>query len=349
MTGRTVLTLLVAVWLGPVVLAQSDRTDEFIRAEMKRQNIPGLSLAIVKDGTVIKAAGYGFANLQTKAPATAETVYRIASVSKQFIATGIMLLTQEGRLSVDDPLRKYLDDVPDLWRGITIRHLLTHSSGLPRDASGFDPWKTQSDAEVIRTAYRTPLTFAPGERSEYGNLNYYALAEVITRVSGRPWSAYMQEKVFRPLDMESTHPTNTRVVFENRAAGYVDNNELRPADDWPALRPSGAYLSTVLDLAKWDAALNTDTILSEASRSAMWTRGTLSNGRDNPYGFGWMIGSFRGRRLVHHSGGMLGFRARFARFVDDGLSIVVLMNLDDVDPDAIVFGLAQIYLPPPAK
>jgi CubicO group peptidase (beta-lactamase class C family) len=325
--------------------AQADRTDIFIKTEMQRQNIPGLSLVVLKEGQIVKAAGYGVANVDLKTPATPETVYKIASVSKQFIASGIMLLVQEGKIGLNDPIRKYLQKSPGTWKTITVRHLLTHTSGLMRDAPGFDPSKIQSDADVIKTAYRGPLRFAPGDRWEYSNLGYFILAEVIRKVSGRPWTEYLSEKGFKPCGMTTTYPTNTGVSLPNRALGYADNDKLQIAADWRALRPSGAFLSTVEDLARWDAALYTDKILTESSRRQMWTPVTLNNGTSHPYGFGWELGSFRGHRLVSHSGGLPGFRAQVARFVDDKLTIIVLMNLDDVDPHAILGGVAAIFLP----
>lgn len=325
--------------------AQVDKVDDYVKAEMKRQNIPGLSLAVIKNDEIIKAEGYGLANIKLKISATPETVYKICSVSKQFIATGIMLLVQEGRLGLDDPISRYLEGTPTTWKAITIRHLLTHTSGIVREAPGFNPFKIQSDADVIKSAYALPLRFQPGERWAYCNTGYFALAEIISKVAGRPWNEYLREKVFRPSGMKTTFPTNTKESLPNRALGYRDNDKLLKAEDWPALRPSGAFLSTVLDLAKWDAVLNTDKILSEATRRQMWTQATLNNGTSYPYGFGWYLGEFRGHKLVHHSGGMPGFRAKFARLVDDRLTIIVLMNLDDVDVDTIVYGIAALYLP----
>jgi len=167
------------LFLAATGVARADEADNFIRAQMKRQNIPGLSLAVIKDGEIIKAEGYGLANIKLKTPAKPETVYRICSVSKQFIATGIMLLVQEGHLGLDDSIGKYLEGTPSTWNAITIRQLLTHTSGLVREAPGFNPFKVQSDAEVIRTAYPLPLSFAPGEKWEYSNVGYFALAEII--------------------------------------------------------------------------------------------------------------------------------------------------------------------------
>jgi len=324
---------------------QADPVDDFIKAEMKRQHIPGLSLAVVKDGKIIKAEGYGLASIKRQITSTPDTVYKIASVSKQFIATGIMLLVQEGRLGLDDPISKYLEGTPATWKAITIRHLLTHTSGIVREAPGFDPFMIKSDSDVIKSAYSQPLRFAPGEKWEYCNTGYFALAEVIRKVSGQPWTDYLNEKVFKPSEMNTTFPTNTKVSVPNRALGYVDNTKLRDADDWPALRPSGAFLSTVLDLAKWDAVLYSDKILNDSTREQMGTPVKLNDGTAYPYGFGWHLGSIRGHRLVHHSGGMPGARSEFARFVNDRLTIIVLMNLDDVDVDSIMRGIALIYLP----
>lgn len=332
------------VLLAGTTVARADETDDFIKAEMQRQRIPGLSLAVVKDGEITKAAGYGVADRKLKTPATPETVYKIASVSKQFIATGIMLLVQEGKLGLDEPISTYLEGTPATWEAITIRHLLTHTSGLVREPPGFDPFKVQSDAEVVKAAYPLQLRFATGEKWEYGNVAYYALAEIIRRVSGQPWTEYLTEKVFTPSGMLSTYPTNTRVRVPNLARGYVDNDKLLDADDWAALRPSGAFLSTVLDLAKWDAILYTDKILSELTRRQMWTPVRLNGGTSYPYGFGWMLNSLKGHRIVHHNGGMPGFRSGFARFVDDKLTIIFLMNLNDVDPGPILQGVAALYL-----
>jgi CubicO group peptidase (beta-lactamase class C family) len=346
MRNRHFAVLAIALSLVTSILAQPARVDDFIKAQMQAQNIPGLSLVVIKSGEIIKAGGYGVADVKRQIPARPDTVYKIASVSKQFIATGIMLLAQEGRLGIGDPISKYLDGTPPTWKDITIRHLLTHTSGLVREAPGFDPNKIQSDAEVIKSAYRLPLRFAPGEKWEYGNLAYFALAEIVRKVSGQPWTAFLDERIFKACGMTATYPTNAEESIPNRARGYVDNNRLLDAPEWPALRASGAFLSTALDLAKWDAALYTDKFLSDSTRREMWTPVTLNDGTLYPYGLGWFVGSLSGRRLVHHSGGMPGFRAAFARFVDDGLTIIVLMNLDDVDRDTIVNGIAAFYLPP---
>jgi len=347
--GVAMLCKLIVAVAFPTLFAAAAHTQvetvaDYVKAEMKRQHIPGLSVSIVKKGKVVLTEGFGLADVERNIPATPETIYRICSVSKQFIATGVMLLVQEGKLGLDDPISKYLNGTPETWKAITIRHLLTHTSGLAREAPGFDPFKIQSDIEVIKSAYPLALRFAPGEKWEYGNTSYFALAEIIRKISGQPWDEYIRENVFRPAGMNMTYSTNTKEHLTKRAQGYSDNEKLRKADDWPALRPSGAFLSTVLDLAKWDSALYTDKILSDTSRREMWSPVRLNNGVSYPYGFGWQLGEFKGQKIVHHGGGMPGFRSKFARLVDDQLTIIVLMNLDDVDVDSIVYGIADRLL-----
>ena len=334
----------LALWITASGSAHADQVDEFIKKEMARQRIPGLSLAVIKDGKTVKSAGYGLADRQRQTPATPATVYKIGSVSKQFVATGIMLLVQEGRLGLDDPISKYLEGTPSAWSPITIRHLLTHTSGIVREAPAFDWNKAQSDADVVQSAYALPLRFKPGDKWEYSNTPYFALAEVIHKVSGQPWENYLTEKVFSPLGMNFTRATNTNTRLPNRAAGYRDNDRLLDAPDWQALRPSGAFFSTVQDLARWDAALDSNRILSESSRRLMWTRVSLNDGSSGPYGLGWYVDELDGHRRVHHGGGIPGFSADFSRFPDAGVTVIVLVNLDDNNIEAIADGVATIYL-----
>lgn len=335
--------VLAALAVAPLV-GQADPVDDFIHAQMAAQNIPGLSLAVLRDGEVLKTAAYGLADRDSGAPATPETVYRIASVSKPIIALGVLLLADEGRLALDDPVTRYLEGAPATWEGITIRHLLTHTSGLIREGPGFEAGKVKPDAEVIRSAYDRPLVFEPGARWEYSNLGYFALADIIRVASGRPWPEFFDEGIFEPLGMASTWPTNTDEPVTNRATGYTDNDRLIPGRDWPALRPSGAFLSTVLDLAKLDAALADGRLLADSTRRAMWTPVTLGDGSPHSFGLGWQLAEVNGRRVAYHTGGMSGFRAGFARLPDDRLSVIVLMNLDDVDVHTILFGVARLYL-----
>jgi len=332
------------------ISAQADQLDDYIKAEMDKQHIPGLSLAIVRDGKVVRAQGYGLANVELNVPATAETVYRIGSVSKQFIASGIMLLVEEGKVSLDDRVGKYLEGTPETWKEITVRHLLSHTSGLARESPAFHPYKDQSNAEIIKAAYALPLLFATGSKWEYSNLGYFTLAEIISKASGQPWQQYISERVFKPLGMTATHTISLKEVVANRASGYDwSKPKVENADILIALRPSGAFDSTVLDLAKWDAALYSDRILKQASREQMWkplaeTTRKNEDGRPTSYGFGWFIDRLDGHTVVFHGGSQPGFRAEFERFVDDKLTIIILTNSDQAKPEGIARRVAAFYV-----
>jgi len=342
---RTPFFALVLLFVTTVA-AQADKVDDYVKAEMQRQHIPGASIAVIKDGKVIKAEGYGLANVELNVPARPETVYKIGSLSKQLIATGVMLLIQEGKMSLDDKISKFLEGTPETWKEITVRHLLTHTSGIVREAPGFDPLKVQNDADVIKTAYPLPLRFAPGEKWEYCNVGYFSLAEIIRKVSGKPWGDYLNERLFTPLNMNATRTTTMTEIIQSRANGYVWRaGKLENASIFLTLRPSGAFLSTVLDLAKWDSALYTDKILKQSALSQMWMPVKLNGGATHPYGFGWELSSVAGHKLVHHGGSLPGFRAQFSRFVDDKLSIVVLTNGDNADPNLMALGIAALYIP----
>ncbi len=308
-----------------------------------------MALAVVRAGKVIKAEGYGVADLEHGIPVTPQTVFKIGSVSKQFLAAGIMLLAQDGRVAVDDPVAKHYAGTPDSWLGITLRHFLTHTSGVMREGPAFDPLKVQPDSVVIRSTFAQPLEFPTGVRYQYCNVCYFTLADIIARVSGKPWDVFLTERVFRPLGMTATRTTTTTELVPRRARGYAwrDSGYVN-AVEYLALRPSGAFLSTVLDLAKWDAALYEDRMLSKASREAMWAPVRLVGGGSSSYGFGWNLDSLDGHWRVHHGGTLPGFRAVITRFPNDSLTVIVLTNADGAPADVIARDVARIYLSPTA-
>ncbi|MGC3979725.1 MAG: serine hydrolase domain-containing protein [Steroidobacteraceae bacterium] len=325
--------------------AHADKVDDYVTTEMSRQHIPGLSIVVLKNGKTVKMKGYGFANLELDTRASPETVFQIGSMSKQFIAAAILRLNQDGKVSLDDSVRKYLEDAPENWQPITVRHLLTHTSGLIREAPDFQTI-TRPDIEAIRATYSTPLSFKPGENFQYSNLGYSVLAEIITRTSQQPWPQYIQERIFAPLAMNATRTTTLSDLVPHRAGGYVwtggkhQNSQSLPG---PGVRPSGAFLSTVNDLAKWDAALYSDKVLSPQQRALMWTAVQLNDGSTRPYGFGWEVSKTGSHRRVHHAGTMLGFRSEISRYIDDGLTVVVLANLFQSSPEKIAAGVAAFY------
>lgn len=352
MTHRILaIILLVTVQFAPVHgqprsrADAPDTVDQFIGAAMAERHIPGVALAVLRGGKTIRAQGYGLADLEHEIPVTPDTVFKIGSVSKQLLAAGILLLAQDGRLNIDDPVAKYVDGAPESWRGISLRHFLTHTSGVVREGPAFDPLKIQPDRLVIASAFSLPLAFPPASKYQYCNVCYFALADIIAQVSGNPWDEFLAERVFRPLGMTSTRTTTTTALVRRRARGYTwrESGHVNAAE-FLAIRPSGAFLSTVLDLAKWAAALDDDRVLTKASRDAMWTAMRLSGGSSANYGFGWQIDTVDGRRRVHHGGSLPGFRAELARFPDDHITVIVLTNADSAQPDTIAAGVARIYL-----
>ena len=327
-----------------------DTVDRYVVAEMERAHIPGVALAVLRGGKPVKIAAYGFADLEHRVPVTPSTVFKIGSVSKQFIATGIVLLQQEGRLGFDDPISKHFVGTPETWSGVTLRHLLTHTSGILREGPAFDPLRVQSDSVVVRSAFTAPLQFPTGSKYQYCNVCYFTLAEVIARTSGKPWEEFLAERVFRPLGMTSTRATSTTALVPHRARGYAwrDGGYVN-AFDFLALRPSGAFLSTIEDLARWDAALYGDGVLTRASRAAMTQPTRLEGGGESGYGFGWYLDSIDGRWRVRHGGTMPGFRAQMTRFPNDSLTVIVLTNADGAQPDALAREVARLYFASPGR
>lgn len=350
-TKRFLLSFLSVFFLVSSILAQAaDKIDDFVKSEMQKQHIPGVSLAVIKNGKITKVKSYGLANVETNVPVTTETVFKIGSISKPIIAMGIMLLVEEGKISLDDKVNKYLEGTPESWKDITIRNLLSHTSGIIREAPGFNPAKIQPDIDVIKTAYPLPLNFTPGEKYEYCNVGYFSLAEIIRKVSGKSWSEFLTERIFKPLGMNSTRTTTFDDIVPHRANAYsFIGNKLTNAEIYSAVRPSGAFLSTILDLAKLEAALNGASFLKPESRKLMWTPFKFNDGKNSVYGLGWRIDEVNGRKRIGHGGTLNGFKSHFARFVDDGVTVIVLTNLDQVDSSEFSSKIAGLYIPTVSK
>ena len=358
--GHRVLAVTCLASFGSLSSAHADKIDEYITIQMRRLHIPGLSLAIIRDGRVTRAHGYGFANLELKAPANTDTVYEIGSNTKQFTAAAIMMLAEEGKVRLEDPITKYFPDAPEAWRKITIRHLLSHTSGIQNHVAvphWLDVFRTNlafetapSRDELLRMFFKLPMEFQPGETWAYDNTGYYLLGIIIEKVSGKSYWEFLEERIFKPLGMTATRSTDPQPIVANRASGYEWKNDR--FENRPILLPAiafsaGSLLSTAEDMAKWDAALYTEKLLKKSSLDQMWTPAVTNDGTDAPfnYGFGWFIDSYHGHRLVQHSGGTPGFSSLIYRFVDDKLTIIVLTNHSDMIIDELAIDLAGICLP----
>jgi D-alanyl-D-alanine carboxypeptidase len=315
--------------------SNSGKVDDLLHAAMSREHIPGLALAVVKDGEILKAQAYGLADVESKTPAKTNTVFRIASVSKQFVATAIMMLVEEGKLSLEDPVSKHLTGTPRRWKRITIRHLLTHTSGIPdflNEDIALDKGITDFDQAVLKAVAHRSLHFAPGNDWRYSNSNYHLLGMIIYKLTGKPYGDFLSERIFRPLGMQQTAVSPKDGNVTGLAVGYEWDKDHFHAGDYVA--PStkayagGGIVSTVLDMAKWDAALYTEKLLKYSSMEQMWTPVRLNDGMKAPYGFGWgTTGRSDGQHLVvSHGGNFTGFSSAIHRAVDDRLTVIVLLN-----------------------
>ena len=330
--------------------AFADKVDDYVKAEMERRKIPGLSLAVVRDGEIVKAQGYGLSNVELNVAAAPETIYQSGSVGKQFTATLAMILVEEGKLGLDDRIGKHIPNAPESWKDITVRHLLTHTSGISNSLyQKIDMRRDYTEDELLQQIMALPLDFAPGERWSYSNPGYVTLGILIHKVSGKFYGDLLREKVFGPLGMTTARVIDEADIIPNRADGYrLVEGELKN-QEWVAPRlnitADGSLYLTVLDMAKWDAALDSEKLLKRDALDLMWTPAKLNDGKTAHYGFGWMIGQARGQRVIRHGGGWQGFSTNIARFVDKKLTVIVLTNLAGADPGSIADAVAALYEP----
>jgi uncharacterized protein YbbC (DUF1343 family)/CubicO group peptidase (beta-lactamase class C family) len=340
--------LLFLLFFPTLSFAQIDSTDIIVKQMMEKQKIVGLSLAVIKNGQPIVNKGYGLANAELNVPITSETVIRLGSVSKQFFTTAIMKLMEEGKLSIEDSVHKFFPDAPETWRPISIKNLMSHTSGLQREAPAYDNNKIQPDIDIIKSAYSLPLVFKTGEKYLYCNLAYFMLAEIIQQVSGTPWQDYIHDKLFIPAGMNNSYLTDFYQIIPNRANGYMHKKDtLINATAMYAIRPSGGFLSTSSDMIKWEKAISEEQIiLKKDNWEKLWQPFIKTSAKADVkeyYGFGWVIDEYKGKKIILHSGANIGFRSVLARFVNDGLSIIILTNTDEANPRANANTLADYY------
>jgi CubicO group peptidase (beta-lactamase class C family) len=330
--------------------AFADSVDEYVETQLKQQKIPGMTIAILKDNKIVKIKGYGFSNLEHQVPAKPETIYQSGSVGKQFTATAVMMLVEEGKIHLDDPVSKYFPDSPDIWKKITIRHLLTHTSGIPDyTAKDVDFRKDYSEDDLLKILMKLPLEFQPGEKWNYSNSGYMLLGFVIHKASGKFYGDLLEERVFGPLGMTTAQVISESDIIPNRAAGYELKDGKLKNQDWvsPTLNTTadGALYLTAVDMSHWAEGLNGNKLLKPESFKQMWTPVKLNNGTSFPYGFGWRLGYQRGHRVIEHSGHWQGFSTGICRYPDFGLTVIALANLADLGSLTIAEEIAGIHEP----
>ncbi|MEP7038244.1 MAG: serine hydrolase domain-containing protein [Acidobacteriota bacterium] len=343
-------TLFVLLFLLFTVSARADEVDKYVRAQIAEQHIPGAAIAIIKNGKVIKIEGYGLASIEFNAPVTTETVFEIGSVSKQITAAAVMLLVEDGKINLDDKISKYLPNTPEAWKDVSVRNLLTHTSGVKSYTSlgGFELSKRYKVNDFIKELSPQLLDFEPGSAYKYSNSGYSLLGYIIEAASGKNYWEFLQTRIFNPLKMNSTANRDPQFIIKHRAAGYEWENGKFVGRDYNLtdLFSAGAIVSTISDMAKWDIALRDETLLKNESKAQIWKPFTLTGGKENPYGFGWNVGEFRGQKLLSHGGQTAGFAANISRYLDSNLDVIVLTNLGTQGlGSAIARGIAKIYIP----
>ncbi|MFN2456146.1 MAG: serine hydrolase domain-containing protein [Pyrinomonadaceae bacterium] len=334
------------------VPVRADGVDDYVHEQLQARHIPGLSLVVVREGKIVKAQSYGLANIELNAPVSIESVFEIGSITKQLTAAAIMLLVEEGKVKLDERINVYLSDLhpPEAWDKVTVRHLLTHTSGIKTYTGlpGFEFSKHLKGEEFVKALSGFPLDFQPGEKWSYSNSGFNLLGLIIEKASHQPYWEFMAARIYKPLGMTATRDRDPVPIVKGRVTGYEWKNGawINRDTDLTDIFSAGATVSTALDLAKWNAALDAERLLKKTSLEQIWTPVRLTDGKTHPYGFGWDVDTVNGHRLISHGGQTAGFSASIARYVDDKLTIIVLCNLGESGVAGKVRqGIAKLYVP----
>lgn len=359
---KVLVSMAMAMALGAATWAQANLTGSLnqlnekvdkLFAQWDKPDSPGCALGVIKDGKFVYKRGYGSANLDYNAPLSPESVFYIASTSKQFTAASILLLVRRGQVSLDDDIRKYFPELPKYEAPITINHLVHHTSGV-RDylelmgmaGRRMDELFANEDA-VELIARQKGLNFKPGERFLYSNSNYVLMAEIVRRASGKSLREFADENIFRPLGMTNTHFNDDRTaVVKNRVVSYapIGNGRFRQFIKTIEAMGDGNLLTTVEDLAKWDQNFYDNKVGGEGFSQQMLTRTKLNNGEEITYAFGLGNEEYKGLKAVAHGGGFMGFRTEMIRFPEQRFTMICLCNVGAANPGALARQVADLYL-----
>jgi len=358
-----VISAVVALALPGVAGAQSapstatgpasaidQRVDGFVRAEMARQKVPGIGLAIVKGGQVLKMSGYGEANVEHHVPVTPETIFQSGSLGKQFTSTLIMLLVEDGKLELDRSIATYLPNAPDAFKAITVRHLLTHTSGIPDYTEDLlDYRRDYTEDELVAKAFTLKLEFPPGSRWNYSNTGYVLLGVIASKVGGKFYGDQLRERLFAPAGMTTARIITEEDIVPNRAAGYrLARGELKN-QNWVAPKlnttADGSLYFSVRDLVAWERVVRTGAILKRESWAQVFAPARLTSGRPYPYGMGWALDTVGRQPVRQHGGAWQGFKTQLTRYLGDDMTIIVLANASQANPGRFVDSIAPIYNP----
>ncbi|WP_347251513.1 serine hydrolase domain-containing protein [Legionella sp.] len=307
--------------------------DQIVAANRKLYSIPGLALAVLQNGKPILLKGYGFADIQSQQAVGTDTLFAIGSVSKVITALGVMMLVQQGKINLDDSVLRYIPNAPQTWQGVTIRQLLSHTSGIPQHQGPYLPWN-----QIWQKMAQTPMQFPPGTSVKYNNFGYIVLDRAIENVSNQSLSDFFQNTIFQPLNMNQTGFPST-LFPSGLATGYqLNNGVINPNPNkkpWQQMWGSGGIVSSINDMAKLDAALSAGELLSSSSYKQMWSPTFLKNGQpagknDWAWALGWQVTYDHDKFVVFKNGAIRGYSSWIVRHIDDQISIIILVNTNHV-------------------
>jgi len=333
----------------PAPAPETPKIDAFAKAALDDHKAVGLAVAVARGDKLLVAKGYGFADLEHKTPVTADTVFRIGSITKQFTAVAILQLAERGQLQLSDDVRKYVPEFPAKQKPITLEHLLTHTSGIFNYTSVKD-WvevgkKPMTRQQLLAMFADKPLEFDPGTRWEYSNSNYYLLGMVIEAVTKRPYADVIRDQLLVPAGMRASGYCND--AMPHHAQGYsLKGNAPKPAQPLDLAHPfaAGSLCATAPDMVAWQRALDTGKLLKPDSLERMRANAKLADGKPTGYGYGLFIGELSGHQRIGHGGGINGFTSMLARYPGDDLTIVVLANAEVDTPDKLEQRIARLEL-----
>lgn len=354
MRKTTLAGLALFLTLAAAQTARADALDDAVNAELKRQTIPGLAIGIEQDGRITRLSAYGSANLEWQAPVTADTLFQTGSTGKQFTSLAILMLEQEGKLSIDDPISKFFPDVPKSWADIRLRHLLSHSSGLDDDYSGVDLQKTLPWDQVRQLIYKMPKTRPAGAKWSYCNAGYMMLGMVIEQLTGAPYHAYFTSHIFKPLGMTATRDISEADIIPGRASGYEREGSKLGAplknQSWVSTTynhtADGSTYISARDFTAYLAAMD----VPNPAFGPLWAKAKTPIIRAEPdkpmvYAMGWMTVTVDGTPIECHSGSWQGFRAFIIHWPRQKTGVVFLVNSDIPEPSALADKVLKAAVP----
>ena len=362
--------VLSAAWIALAISVASAQVSpnqiDAIFASLKSSDVPGAAVLVVHDGKAVFRQGYGVIDLRTRSSIGPQTDFRLASFTKQFTATCIMLLVRDGKLHYDDHLTDIFPEFPEYGKAITVRNLLNHTSGLPdyedilmRQYPNTPPDKIPQilDAGVLKLLeQQTAGQFPAGSKWQYSNSGYAVLAMIVEKVSGKPFGQFLHDRIFAPLKMNHTLAYEKgKNEVPHRAYGHTKEKDgnWSETDQSPtsAVLGDGGIYTSIDDLENWDRALGAHTLLTETEMQPALTPvqptsgpAKSQSGKNLSYGFGWFLDPYHGHRRMSHDGETIGFRTTIQRFPDDNLTVIVLANRTDIDPAAMALKVADLYL-----